>query len=152
MNVSRTRPATILLVEDDPDDQRLTKRAFSAGRLRNHLFIVSDGEEALEFLYRRSRYASPQDSPRPDLILLDLNLPRLNGRQVLERLKSDDDLSTIPIVVLTTSSQEEDILRSYNLGANCFMTKPVEMEKFLDTIRKLEHYWLELVVLPTNNE
>lgn len=148
MEFENARPAVILLVEDDPDDQRLTQRAFNSGRLRNRLFIVSDGQEALDFVYRRGLYGAAESAPRPDLILLDLNLPRIDGRQVLERLKSDSDLCAIPVVVLTTSSQEEDILRTYHLGANCFMTKPVEMQKFLDTIRQLESFWFDLVVLP----
>lgn len=140
--------AVILLVEDDPEDQRLTQRAFRSSKLRNTLYIVSDGEQALDYLYQRGRFADPAASPRPDLILLDLNMPRIDGRTVLKRIKEDPDLRRIPVVVLTTSSQEEDIVRSYDLGVNSYITKPVEMSGFVRAIRGLEHYWFKLVVLP----
>jgi two-component system, response regulator len=142
------RAAIILLVEDDPDDQALTKRAFQSSKLRNQLRIVNDGEEALEYLYRRGAYTEPHDSPRPDLILLDLNMPKVDGRAVLETIKEDPDLRSIPTVILTTSSREEDVARSYDLGVNSYMTKPVRMEGFLRAIQDLEHYWFNLVVLP----
>jgi CheY-like chemotaxis protein len=145
---SHTRPALILLVEDDPEDQELTRRALRASKLRNRLVAVNDGEEALDYLYRRGPYADPYASPRPDLILLDLNMPKVDGRAVLERVKQDPELRRIPVVVLTTSSQEEDILRSYDLGVNSYVTKPVRMEGFIKAVQDLEHYWFDLVVLP----
>lgn len=150
MEDPRTRTAVILLVEDDPEDQELTRRALRASKLRNRLVTVSDGEEALDYLYRRGAYSDPESSPRPDLILLDLNMPKLDGLAVLERVKQDACLRRIPVVVLTTSSQEEDILRSYDLGVNSYVTKPVRMEGFAKAIRDLEHYWFELVVLPND--
>jgi len=142
------RTAVILLVEDDPEDQRLTQRALKTSKLRNKLFTVSDGEEALDYLYRRGPFAAPDAAPRPDLILLDLNMPKLDGRAVLKRIKEDRDLRCIPVVVLTTSSQEEDILRSYKLGVNSYITKPVRMDGFIQAIRDIQHYWFNLVVLP----
>ena len=140
--------AVILLAEDDPGDQELTRRALEEGKIKNHLYIVEDGEEALEYLYRRGKYADPSTSPRPDLILLDLNMPKIDGRQVLERIKHDDDLRSIAVVVLTTSKQEEDIVRSYEMGVNSFITKPVEMDKFVKVIMTLEEYWFKIVRLP----
>lgn len=148
MEAPAGRTAVILLVEDDPDDQELTKRAFRSSRLRNELRIVNDGEEALDYLYRRGCFRSPETSPRPSLILLDLNMPRLDGRAVLRRLKDDPALRRIPVVILTTSSLEEDVLRSYELGVNSYVTKPDRMEGFFQAIRDLEHYWFNLVVLP----
>lgn len=151
MSTNRPKPAVILLVEDDPEDQELSRRALQRSKLQNDLFVVSDGEEALDYLYRRGKYEDPKSSPRPDLILLDLNMPKLDGRAVLERVKSDPKLKSIAVVVLTTSSQEEDILRSYNLGVNSYISKPVRMDGFLKALQDLEHYWLRLVVLPPNN-
>lgn len=148
MNVVRRREPVILLVEDDPDDQELTRRAFRACRYRNTLLIVNDGEEALDYLYRRGTFADPKMSPRPHLILLDLNMPKLDGRAVLARIKEDPDFRRIPIVILTTSSRAEDVSRSYDLGVNSYVTKPVRMESFMQAIRDLEHYWFSLVVLP----
>ncbi len=151
MSEAKPRAAVILLVEDDPEDQKLTERALRASKLRNRVFIVDDGEQALDYLYRRGEFSAPKKAPRPDLILLDLNMPKLDGRAVLSRIKQDPDLRTIPVVVLTTSSQEEDILRSYELGVNSYVTKPVQMDGFMKAIRELERYWFELVVLPDNN-
>ena len=151
MNTSRPKSAVILLVEDDPEDQELSRRALQRSKLHNDLFVVNDGEEALDYLYRRGKYEDPKSSPRPDLILLDLNMPKLDGRAVLERIKSDPKLKSIAVVVLTTSSQEEDILRSYNLGVNSYISKPVRMDGFLKALQDLEHYWLKLVVLPPND-
>lgn len=145
------KSAVILLVEDDLADQRLTKRALTTSKLHNNLYIVSDGEEAIEYLYQRGRYAPPVAAPRPDLILLDLNLPGLDGRDVLKIIKNDAELKMIPIVILTTSSQEEDILRSYDLGVNSYITKPVDMHGFINAIQQLEHYWVDIVVLPPKN-
>jgi len=150
MKDSRSKPAVILLVDDDPEDQELTKRALRASKLRNRLMTVDDGEQALDYLYRKGKFAEPDSSPRPDLILLDLNMPNLDGRAVLTRIKGDPELRRIPVVILTTSSQEEDILRSYDLGVNSYVTKPVRMEGFVKAIRDLEHYWFDLVVLPND--
>ena len=146
----RTRPksALILLVEDDPDDQELTRRALRGSKLRNELRVVEDGEQALDYLYRRGEFADPKSAPRPDLILLDLNLPKIDGRAVLETIKHERHLRRIPVVILTTSSQEEDILRTYDLGVNSYITKPLHMRGFVKVIRDLERYWFELVVLP----
>ncbi len=148
MSSARSRTAIILLVEDDPEDQKLTRRALRTSKLRNDLFIVGDGEQALDFLHHRAEFEAPAASPRPDLILLDLNMPKIDGRAVLEHIKSEPDLRSIPVVVLTTSSQEEDILRSYELGVNSYITKPVSMDGFVKAIVDLEHYWFDLVVLP----
>lgn len=139
-------PINILLVEDNPGDVRLTQEAFKEGKLRNKLNVVSDGVEALDFLYLRHPY---QDAPTPDLILLDLNLPKMDGREVLEHIKADKKLRRIPVVVLTTSKAEEDILKSYNLHANCYITKPVELDEFFHIIQTIEDFWLTVVKLPS---
>ena len=144
------RTAVILLVEDDPEDQKLTRRALRQSKLRNNLFVVDDGEQALDYLYQQGEFADSESAPRPDLILLDLNVPKLDGRAVLEKIKQDPNLRRIPVVILTTSSQEEDILRSYDLGVNSYITKPVRMDGFVKAIKELEHYWFNLVVLPNN--
>jgi CheY-like chemotaxis protein len=148
----KAKPAVILLAEDDRGDQELTRRALEAGKIRNDLRIVEDGEEALAYLFRRGKYKDPASSPRPDLLLLDLNLPRVDGREVLERVRADSKLRRIAIVVLTTSRQEEDILRSYELGCNSFITKPVDMDQFIRIIQALEEYWFQIVVLPPKTE
>ncbi|MEV6794370.1 response regulator [Streptomyces sp. NPDC051320] len=135
----------ILLVEDDPGDELMTREAFADNKIQNTLHVVRDGEEALDFFYRRGAHT---EAPRPDLVLLDLNLPRYDGRQVLERIKSDPDLCDIPIVVLTTSAAEEDILRSYQLHANAYVTKPVDLEQFLSAVRQIDHFFLTVVRLP----
>lgn len=149
MTRDESRSVVILLVEDDPDDQELTKRALRCSKLRNQLRIVSDGEAALDYLYRRGPYAEARTSPRPDLILLDLNMPKLDGRAVLGKIKVDPELRQIPVVILTTSSSEEDIVRSYDLGVNSYVSKPVHMDGFIKAIQQLEHYWFDLVVLPS---
>lgn len=148
MSSARSKTAIILLVEDDPEDQKLTRRALKTSKLRNDLFVVPDGEKALDFLHHRAEFAAPAASPRPDLILLDLNMPKIDGRAVLEHIKHEPNLRSIPVVILTTSSQEEDILRSYQLGVNSYITKPVSMDGFIKAIVDLEHYWFNLVVLP----
>ena len=140
------RPVQILLVEDSPSDAAMTTEAIREGRLINELHVVSDGEIALAFLRRQGRYA---DAPRPDLILLDLNLPRKDGREVLEEIKADPCLMTIPVVVLTSSAAEADIVRSYRLHANSYITKPVGFEPFLEAVRGIENFWLTLVRLPS---
>ncbi len=135
----------ILLVEDNEGDVRLTREALKEGRIRNRLHVVSDGEQALAFLHKEDDYS---DVPRPDLILLDLNLPRLDGREVLSAIKNDPALKQIPVVVLTSSRTEQDLLRAYDLHANCFITKPVEFDEFIDVVRSIEDFWLTIVVLP----
>ncbi|MEU9517716.1 response regulator [Streptomyces sp. NPDC048224] len=138
-------PIDVLLVEDDPGDELMTREAFEDNKIGNTLHVVRDGEEALDFLYRRGRHS---EAPRPDLILLDLNLPKYDGRQVLEKIKSDDDLSDIPVVVLTTSSAEEDIVRSYRLHANAYVTKPVDLDQFIAAVRQIDDFFVQVVRLP----
>ena len=152
MAATMKRPATILLAEDDLGDQELTKRALEEGKVENELYIVKDGEEALDYLFRRGRYTDPETSPRPDLFLLDLNMPKLDGRQVLEQICSIHELRNIRVVVLTTSRQEEDITRSYDLGVHSYITKPVDLDQFFNVIRTLEEYWLQIVVLPAKDD
>jgi len=142
------RPAVILLAEDDPGDQELTRRALEEGSISSELHVVEDGEQALDYLLRRGDYADPARSPRPDLFLLDLNMPRIDGGQVLHEMKFHPECAGIPTVVLTTSRQEEDIIRSYDLGVKSFITKPVEFDEFIRVVRLLGEYWLELVSLP----
>jgi two-component system, chemotaxis family, response regulator Rcp1 len=135
----------ILLVEDNLGDIRLTQVALKDSRIANTLNVVKDGVEALAYLRRQSPY---ENAARPDLILLDLNLPRKDGREVLQEIKEDDELKRIPVVVLTTSSADEDILRSYNLHANCFITKPVDLNSFVTIVKSIEHFWFQIVRLP----
>lgn len=137
----------ILLVEDNPGDVRLTREALKEAKVRNNLHVVDDGAEALDFLHRRGDYAS---SPRPHLVLLDLELPGKNGHEVLEDMKADEKLKDIPVVVLTSSEAEEDILRAYELNVNCYVTKPVELDEFLRVVRAIEDFWLTVVKLPTH--
>ncbi|WP_326656118.1 response regulator [Streptomyces sp. NBC_00385] len=139
------QPIEVLLVEDDPGDELMTREAFEDNKIRNTLHVVRDGQEALDFLYRRGAYG---DAPRPDLILLDLNLPKYDGRQVLEQIKQDPELSLIPVVVLTTSSAEEDILRSYKLHANAYVTKPVDLDQFIAAVRQIDEFFVTVVRLP----
>ena len=140
-----TRPIEILLVEDNPGDARLTREALRDGTVQNNLSVVDDGVEALAFLRREGAY---QESPRPDLILLDLNLPRKDGRQVLAEIKADPDLKMIPVVILTTSTAEEDVLNSYGLHANAYVKKPVDLSQFLRVVQAIEEFWLTLVTFP----
>ncbi|WP_103350925.1 response regulator [Amycolatopsis sp. CA-128772] len=138
-------PIDILLVEDDPGDVLMTREAFAHHKIRNPLHVAEDGVEALRFLHREGPF---RDSPRPGLILLDLNLPRKDGRELLGEIKEDPALRTIPVVVLTTSEAEEDILRSYELHANAYVTKPVDFEKFVEVVRKIDDFWVTVVQLP----
>lgn len=140
------RPVEILLVEDNPGDVRLAVEALKEGKVRNNLSVVEDGAEAMSFLHREGKYAL---APRPDLILLDLNLPKKDGREVLAEIKADDGLRRIPVVVLTTSKAEQDILRTYDLHANCYITKPVDLEQFLKVAHSIEEFWFSIVKLPT---
>ena len=139
------KPLEILLVEDNPDDAALTTATLQEGRIRNHVTLVEDGVQARDCLRRRAPY---EHSPRPDLILLDLQLPRKNGREVLTEIKEDRELKRIPVIIMTTSSAEQDIFEAYNLRANCFITKPVELDEFIGVVRKIEDFWLTIVKLP----
>ena len=142
---NNTHSIEILLVEDNPGDARLTIEAMREAKVRNRMHVVEDGVEAMEFLRRQGRFG---DAPRPDLILLDLNLPKKDGREVLAEVKSDPDLKRIPIVVLTTSRAEEDVLRAYNLHANCYVTKPVDLAQFMKIVAQIDEFWVKVVTLP----
>jgi len=137
----------ILLVEDNPGDARLAKEALKEGKVKNQLHIVTDGMLAMDFLFRRNDY---KDAPSPDLIILDLNLPKKDGREVLAEIKADENLKRIPVVILTISKAEEDILKSYDLHANCFITKPLDLNKFLEVVKSIEDFWLTIVKLPNH--
>lgn len=139
------KPIEILLVEDNPGDARLAQEALVEAKVRNNLYIVEDGELAMRFLRREGPYA---DKPRPDLILLDLNLPKKDGREVLAEIKEDADLRRIPVVILTTSQAEQDIVKSYDLHANCYITKPVDLDKFIEVVQSIERFWFTIVELP----
>ena len=143
------KPIEILLVEDNPGDVRLTVEALKDAKVHNNLYVAKDGVEAMSFLRREGAYAN---APRPDLILLDLNLPKKDGREVLEEIKEDKGLRRIPVVVLTTSEAEMDILKAYNLHANCYINKPVGLEQFITVIKTIEDFWLEIVKLPPKGE
>jgi len=145
MNSPEARPIEILLVEDSPSDTELTVEALRDFKVRNHVSVVEDGVQAMQFLRRQGQYAG---APRPDMIMLDLNLPRKDGREVLAEIKADESLKTIPTVVLTTSRAEQDILRAYQLNANCYITKPVDFNQFLEVVRSIETFWLVVVALP----
>jgi chemotaxis family two-component system response regulator Rcp1 len=142
---SRTRKIEILLVEDSPGDVRLTREALREGKVLNELQVVGDGVEALDYLFKRNQHVG---APRPDLILLDLNLPKKDGREVLSEIKTDNALKRIPVVVLTTSQSEEDVLRTYDLHANCYIPKPVDFERFIEVVRSIDAFWLTVVKLP----
>ncbi len=139
------RPIDVLLIEDDPGDILITREAFEHYKIRNTLHVARDGQEGLDYLYRRGPH---ERAPRPDLILLDLNLPKYDGRQLLEQIKTDPDLCLIPVVVLTTSAAEEDILRSYRLHANAYVTKPVGFNEFMEVIRQIDEFFVQVVSLP----
>jgi CheY-like chemotaxis protein len=149
MHFKNPETVPILLVEDDPGDVAITRRAFKKARIANRLHVVRDGEEAMEFLQRTGRYGEDgKEAPRPGLILLDLNLPRIDGHDVLRRIKKDPALHRIPVVVLTTSSDQEDLVRCYDEGANTYITKPVEFENFLEAVTTIERYWLCVADIP----
>lgn len=145
MDLSTGKVIDILLVEDNPGDVRLAQEALKGSKIRNNLFVVDDGVKAMEFLHRQGNY---KNSPRPDLVILDLNLPRKSGREVLAEIKMDDNLKRIPVVVLTVSRDEEDILKVYNLHANCYITKPIDFEQFMKITKTIEDFWLTIVKLP----
>jgi len=138
----------ILLVEDNPDHAELTMTALEDGGLANPIYWVKDGEEALDYLFRRGKYADPSTSPRPGLILLDLRLPKRDGMEVLQAIKADSELATIPVVILTTSKRDEEVVRGYQLGANSFVSKPVDFLEFMETVRQVKMYWLLTNRLP----
>ena len=149
MTNSPLKHIEILLVEDSPADVLIAREALSEAKLMNTIHVAEDGVEAMDFLHQRGKFAS---APRPDLILLDLNLPRKNGREVLAEIKADENIKHIPVVVLTTSRDEEDILKSYNLHANCYVVKPVEFESFVKAVQSIQHFWFSVVVLPSARE
>jgi CheY-like chemotaxis protein len=144
-DIANGKPIEILLVEDNPGDVRLTMEALRGGRVRNNIHVVEDGVQAIDFLRRQGNYG---DVPRPDLILLDLNLPKKDGREVLAEVKQDPALKRIPVVILTSSAAEQDILQAYDLAANCYITKPVELDQFLRVLKSIEDFWLVIVKLP----
>jgi CheY-like chemotaxis protein len=142
-----SRPIEVLLVDDNMADVRLTKEAFKEWRVLNHLNVVMDGEAALDFLHHEGRY---KNAPRPDLVLLDLNLPRKNGPEVLEAIKSDPNLRRIPVMILSTSHADADLERAYDLHANCYIAKPIDLDEFLNVVRSIEQFWFNVVSLPSN--
>jgi two-component system, chemotaxis family, response regulator Rcp1 len=142
---SALHPIEILLVEDNPGDSRLAKEALKESKLKNNLYVAEDGVEAMNFLFQTGKYSK---MPRPDLIILDLNLPKKDGREVLAEIKNDDNLKRIPVVILTISKAEEDILKTYNLHANCYVTKPLDLDQFMKVVRSIEDFWLTIVKLP----
>ena len=143
------KTVTILMADDDLEDQMLVRKAWERSRFRNDLRFVDDGEQLMDYLYRRNAYADAIDSPRPGVILLDLNMPKIDGYEALEEIKNDPGLRRIPVVVLTSSKAEEDIIRSYNLGVSGFITKPVTFEGFVEAVKTLGRYWFEMVELPS---
>ncbi len=143
--MSKTKPITILMVEDNATDVMITKEALDHAKVLNSLHVVDDGIEALDFLHRRGKHAK---APRPDLILLDLNMPRKNGQEVLAEIKADPKLKHIPVVILTTSKAEEDVLKAYGLFANCYVVKPVDFDVFADVVRSIQQFWFTVVTLP----
>ncbi len=145
---NKVKSVAILMADDDEDDRLMAKEALDEARLVNDFNFVEDGEELLDYLYHRGKYANPANSPRPGLILLDLNMPKKDGREALKEIKSDPELRQIPIVVLTTSKAEEDVLRTYDLGVNSYITKPVTFEGLVEVMKSLTQYWFEIVKLP----
>jgi CheY-like chemotaxis protein len=150
--VKHNRPVTILMADDDPDDRELTREAFVESKIANDLRFVEDGEELLDYLHRRGKYVDPASSPRPSLILLDLNMPKMDGREALREIKSDLQFRPIRVIIMTTSKAEEDILRAYDLSAASYITKPVTFDGLIDVIKTLGKYWLEIVELPDNGD
>ena len=148
MSLKHSTPINILMADDDEDDRLLTLDALKESRVLNNLFCVEDGVELLEFLRREGKYSDPKDAPRPSLILLDLNMPRKDGREALQEIKADPSLRGIPVVILTTSKEEEDMLKGYDLGCASYITKPVNFEGLVDLMRALGRYWIEFVELP----
>ncbi len=152
MQTLHNKPITILMADDDEDDRLLTEEAFAESRLANDLHFVKDGEELMQYLLRQGEYTDPKRSPRPGIVLLDLNMPKKDGREALEEIKSNPSLSRIPIIILTTSKAEEDIIRSYDLGANSFITKPVTFHRLVEVLKTVGNYWFHIVQLPPEEE
>lgn len=156
MNATEIREARksviILIADDDEDDRLFTKEAFEENYLLNEIRFVNDGVELMDYLKRRNKYTNPADSPRPGIILLDLNMPKMDGREALKEIKSDPNLRSIPVVVLTTSKAEQDVLQTYDIGVNCFITKPVSFGDFIEVARTVGHYWFDIVQLPNSAE
>jgi len=151
-NIEKAMPITILMADDDADDRQLTREALEEGRLINEIRFVENGEELLEYLRKQGKFAPPAEAPRPGLILLDLNMPRKDGRAVWKEIKSDPAFRTIPVVVLTTSKADEDVYKSYDLGVNSYIVKPVTFEALVDILQTLEKYWFEIVELPPSQD
>ena len=149
---TRGRPITIVMADDDPDDRALTREAFAESHLANDLRFVEDGEQLMDYLHRRGRFADPASSPWPGIILLDLNMPRMDGREALKAIKSDPRFRGIRVVIMTTSKAEEDVVRSYDLSAASYITKPVTFDRLVDVVKALGRYWLEIVELPPNGD
>ncbi len=147
LKTKKVKQIEIMLVEDNPGDVRLTEEALKDSKIINSIHVVGDGEKALDYLYKNGDYA---DAVRPDLILLDLNLPKKNGYEVLAEIKGDDNLKRIPVVILTSSKAEEDVFHTYGLHANCFITKPIDLDQFMIVVQSIENFWLSLVKLPSN--
>lgn len=150
--MSDRKPITIVMADDDPEDVMLAEDALEEARLANNFYAVKDGEELMDYLHRRGDYSSPEDAPRPGLILLDLNMPRMNGFEALTEIKKDPELRRIPVVVLTTSRTEEDVYRSYDLGVNSFISKPVSFDGLVQAMKVLGKYWFEIVARPDSDE
>lgn len=148
MSSQSLQPVKILLVEDNLQDIEITRRAFAKGRVKNELIVVRDGQEALDYLYRQGKYKDPASSPRPGMILLDLNLPKVGGMEVLRQIKKDEALKSIPVIVLTASPREEDVVRTYNLGVNTYIQKPVEFDNFMRVVHAVQEYWIVIASLP----
>ena len=149
MMQTKPKTATILLVEDNPGDAELAREALENSKFINQLHVAEDGVQAMAFLHRQEPYT---DAPRPDIILLDLNLPKKDGREVLAEIKSDEKLKTIPVVILTSSKADEDVIRSYELHANCYITKPLDISRFFDVVKNIKEFWMSIVVLPHKGE
>ncbi|MHC4269850.1 MAG: response regulator [Planctomycetota bacterium] len=149
LNKIKGKPVVILLAEDNKADQVFVQSAFNLTEIRNNLFFVNDGVEAMEYMHREGKFNDPKYSPKPDLILLDVNMPRMNGKEVLKELKTDPDLKSVPVIMLTTSDHENDVIESYNFGVNAYITKPAGLDRFIDTIESLKNFWLQVVALPT---
>lgn len=149
--MKNTKKVTILIADDDEDDRLMTREAFEEVRILNELVFVKDGVELLDYLYRRGDFAAPKICSRPGIILLDLNMPRMDGREALTAIKKDESLRSIPVTIFTTSKAEEDVVRSYNLGVNCFITKPVTYAGLVEVVKQLNSFWFELVELPVDS-
>lgn len=148
MSSQSLQPVKILLVEDNLQDIEIARRAFAKGRVKNELIVVRDGQEALDYLYRQGKYKDTASSPRPGMILLDLNLPKVGGMEVLQQIKKDEALKSIPVIVLTASPREEDVVRTYNLGVNTYIQKPVEFDNFMRVVHTVQEYWIVIASLP----